>query len=165
MESHNKHSCLKDLVTNSDLFDIHLSEVSCKNYVKKIPAFYEYELEPKVTIKYEKPKRGKSFYIILSLLLEVGTKKKKAFCIGFTLRSVYLSRVSTKDINDEALAVFSQTSALMNLWPYVRSTIHSLSVQMGWKAIVPPLLKKIPKKDGSTLFYVGETPPELIDES
>ncbi len=129
-----------EFIQNLHLKDLRVLELSSKRKE-------DFLLPAKVNItrKAKFENIGKSeikMYITYSLSATQKGKKEP----GLTITVVYLVTYKTKmEITDEYFSEFSESSLVIETWPYFRNLVHETTMQMGLPSLVLDVF--VPKKN------------------
>jgi len=120
-----------EFIQNLHLKDLRVLEVSSKRKEDFLPPA---KIEITREAKFENI--GKSeikMYITYSLSATQKSKEEP----GLTITVVYLLTYKTKmEITDEYFSKFSESSLVIETWPYFRNLVHETTMQMGLPSLV-----------------------------
>lgn len=119
----------ESLGKNLTLKKIHLWESKCSRDVAFKASKVEIPLEIEVNVLQGQDTDTLSYAARFTLIATDKETQKKAFEIQVSFCIVYKIKADYKPQHDEVEA-FGATSAIFNVWPYVRELIQSLVVRM-----------------------------------
>jgi len=135
-----------ELIKHVELEDIQLINLNCRKYNVE-------ELKRSITIEIRTKNEVESF-TEQQLLINVSFKvigheadkdENRLFEIDFTFTLKYSLLENNEKFNEEVIDLFVKNNVPLNVWPYARELISSITVRMGLPALVIGTYKILPQ--------------------
>lgn len=137
-----------DFISDIELQSIELEEMKVKRYRNN-------EYRGRVNVEYgikgtEIETFGKELIINVNFVTKTtldNHEKSKLFEISFTYSLLYkFFEYSAENFTEDYIDMFLEINVPINIWPYARELVSSISVKMGYPALVIGTYKQIPKE-------------------
>lgn len=125
----------ENLAKSLELKKIHLWETKCSRDLSFKPKKAEISIEIQVTMLKSETEGLLPFACRFIVVATEKEREKKAFELEVVFCAVYRIKNNYKPTEEECNA-FGSTSAVFNVWPYLREYVHDIIVKMDLPALV-----------------------------
>ncbi|MED4533211.1 protein-export chaperone SecB [Metabacillus fastidiosus] len=127
----------RELIRNIDIQGVNLRDLTVKSSDNKHQKNIEISAKHEVS---SFKRDGDLFLVQTKFDIEGFIESQNVFSIDFQFEVIYFLE-SSLSFEEEYLEVFTKNNVPVNVWPYARELVSSLTLKMGISALMLPVLR------------------------